>query len=86
MWRFQIPEQIQEKWNYPAITERDKRNILGLNSARHYGLFGREVIPVGARGSAYWQGNLAVRGVHAARQRHRRRAAGRWLPNAGYPG
>jgi predicted TIM-barrel fold metal-dependent hydrolase len=59
LWRFQIPEQIQEKWNYPAITENDKRNILGLNSARHYGLYGREVIPVGARGSAYRQGNLA---------------------------
>ena len=35
-WRFQIPERLQEKWNYPEITEADKRNILGLNSARLY--------------------------------------------------
>jgi hypothetical protein len=35
-WRFQIPESLQEKWGYPRITEADKRNILGLNSARLY--------------------------------------------------
>ena len=35
-WRFQIPEQLQEKWHYPEIKERDKRRIIGLNSARLY--------------------------------------------------
>jgi len=35
-WRFQIPERLQEKWDYPEITEADKRNMLGLNSARLY--------------------------------------------------
>ena len=37
-WRFQIPEAIRKRWGYPAITERAKRKILGLNSARLYGL------------------------------------------------
>ena len=35
-WRFQIPEELQERWGYPAITEASKRKILGLNSARLY--------------------------------------------------
>jgi predicted TIM-barrel fold metal-dependent hydrolase len=59
LWRFQIPDQIAERWNYPQLTDHDKRNILGLNSARHYGLYGRETIAVGTRGSTYQQGNLA---------------------------
>jgi predicted TIM-barrel fold metal-dependent hydrolase len=37
-WRFQIPEELQRKWGYPAITESTKRKILGLNSARLYKL------------------------------------------------
>ena len=37
-WRFQIPEKIRRKWGYPQLTERAKRKILGLNSARLYGL------------------------------------------------
>jgi len=37
-WRFQIPEKLRRRWGYPAITERAKRKILGLNSARLYGL------------------------------------------------
>jgi predicted TIM-barrel fold metal-dependent hydrolase len=37
-WRFQIPERMRERWGYPRITERAKRKILGLNSARLYGL------------------------------------------------
>jgi len=37
-WRFQIPEEIRKRWGYPALTERAKRKILGLNSARLYGL------------------------------------------------
>ena len=59
LWRFQIPEQLQERWHYPALDERAKRQILGLNSARHYGLFGRDARAVGTPGSAYRQGNLA---------------------------
>jgi len=35
-WRFQIPEQLQEKWGYPEIKDADKRKIIGLNSARLY--------------------------------------------------
>jgi uncharacterized protein len=38
LWRFQIPEDIAEKWNYPQLTHTAKRKILGLNSARLYGL------------------------------------------------
>jgi uncharacterized protein len=58
LWRFQIPEQIQEKWHYPALTERDRRNILGLNSARLYGLHGRDALGIGVPGSAYRTGHL----------------------------
>jgi len=35
-WRFQMPEALQQKWGYPEITDADKENILGLNSARLY--------------------------------------------------
>jgi hypothetical protein len=38
LWRFQIPDRIREKWGYPQIDETAKRNILGLNSAKLYGL------------------------------------------------
>ena len=31
-----MPEVLHKKWGYPEITEADKRNILGLNSARLY--------------------------------------------------
>jgi predicted TIM-barrel fold metal-dependent hydrolase len=58
LWRFQIPEQIQERWHYPALTERDRRNILGLNSARLYGLHGRDARGIGVPGSAYRTGHL----------------------------
>jgi hypothetical protein len=37
-WRFQIPEAMRQKWGYPELTERAKRKILGLNSARLYGI------------------------------------------------
>ena len=86
LWRFQIPEQIQEKWDYPAITERDKRNILGLNSARLYGLHGREALPIGDPGQRLPDGQADDVPVgHAARQRHRHRAAGRRLPDPDHP-
>src|ERR1700729_798100 len=55
---YQIPDQIAAKGHYPQLTEYDKRMILGLNSARHYGLFGRETRGVGTPGSAYRQGGL----------------------------
>jgi hypothetical protein len=37
-WRFQIPEAMRNRWGYPELTERAKRKILGLNSARLYGV------------------------------------------------
>jgi hypothetical protein len=37
-WRFQIPAELREKYGYPELTEADKRKILGLNSARLYGI------------------------------------------------
>jgi len=40
MWRFQIPEELQKKYGYPALTEEAKRKILGLNSAKLYGIEG----------------------------------------------
>jgi predicted TIM-barrel fold metal-dependent hydrolase len=51
LWRSQIPEAIREKWGYPELTTHAKRKILGLNSARLYGL---------PRGTGrYKQGDLA---------------------------
>ena len=38
MWRFQIPDEIRERWDYPELTDQAKRKILGLNSARLYGI------------------------------------------------
>jgi hypothetical protein len=38
LWRFQIPEAMRNRWGYPELTERAKRKILGLNSARLYGV------------------------------------------------
>jgi predicted TIM-barrel fold metal-dependent hydrolase len=67
LWRFQIPERIQEKWKYPALTEHDKRNILGLNSARLYGL---SFIPIGQPGSPYRRGNLPDYKAHMRRGSH----------------
>src|SRR6266536_689420 len=58
LWRFQIPEQIREEWNYPPLTPAAKRKILGLNSARLYGLHGSTAQPIGKPGSAYRQGKL----------------------------
>jgi hypothetical protein len=38
LWRFQIPEDMRKKYGYPELTQAAKRKILGLNSARLYGL------------------------------------------------
>jgi predicted TIM-barrel fold metal-dependent hydrolase len=53
MWRFQIPEEMRRKYGYPELTEEHKRKILGLNSARLYGIdvprnFGARFKPVPA--------------------------------------
>lgn len=40
MWRFQIPEALRERYGYPELTETAKRKILGLNSARLFGITG----------------------------------------------
>ena len=37
-WRFQIPEEMRRKYGYPELTPEAKRKILGLNSARLYGI------------------------------------------------
>jgi uncharacterized protein len=50
LWRSQIPDDIADRWHYPPLSEGAKRKILGLNSARLYGL------PVAA--SKYGDGNL----------------------------
>jgi hypothetical protein len=51
LWRFQIPEAMRKRYGYPALTEEHKRKILGLNSARLYGIdvpadFGAQFKPV----------------------------------------
>ena len=38
LWRFEIPDAIRRRWNYPELTQAAKRKILGQNSARLYGL------------------------------------------------
>lgn len=38
MWRFQIPEEMRRRYGYPEFTAEHKRKILGLNSARLYGI------------------------------------------------
>ena len=41
-WRFQIPEEMRKKYGYPELTQDAKRKILGLNSAKLYGIQGVE--------------------------------------------
>lgn len=36
LWRFQIPDDMRERYGYPQLTKAAKRKILGLNSARLY--------------------------------------------------
>jgi len=38
LWRFQIPEAMREEFGYPELTPQAKRKILGLTSARLYGM------------------------------------------------
>jgi hypothetical protein len=39
-WRFQIPEEMRERYGYPELSDEVKRQILGLNSARMFGIEG----------------------------------------------
>jgi predicted TIM-barrel fold metal-dependent hydrolase len=39
-WRFQIPEEMRKKYGYPELTLDAKRKILGLTSAKLYGIKG----------------------------------------------
>ena len=63
LWRFQIPEDIRRTWGYPELTESAKRKILGLNSARLYGLPGSSKAICDDEG-VYKQGRLANYAVH----------------------
>jgi predicted TIM-barrel fold metal-dependent hydrolase len=63
LWRFQIPESIRRKWGYPQIDERAKRKILGLNSARLYGIRNTSDTACDEEG-VYKQGRLANYAVH----------------------
>ena len=47
LWRFQIPDEMRRRWGYTELTEAIKRKILGLNSARLYGLPGASAAPGG---------------------------------------
>jgi predicted TIM-barrel fold metal-dependent hydrolase len=38
LWRFQIPEDMRKRYGYPELTQQTKRKILGLNSAKLYGI------------------------------------------------
>jgi hypothetical protein len=42
---FRISEELQERYGYPALTDTVKRKILGLNSARLYGVDPASVPP-----------------------------------------
>lgn len=37
-WRLQIPDEFRRRYGYPEITPEMKRKVLGLNSARLYGM------------------------------------------------
>jgi predicted TIM-barrel fold metal-dependent hydrolase len=67
LWRFQMPDDLQRRWGYPEVTEKAKRKILGLNSARLYGIkvpeHEHERCDDDDR-SAFRQGNLANYAVH----------------------
>jgi len=58
LWRFQIPADIRRRWGYPELDDGAKRKILGLNSARLYGLAPAASAICDDKGT-YKQGNLA---------------------------
>jgi len=52
-----IPEQMQEQFGYPALTEKTKKRILGLNSARLYGVKPKaDRCTLSSNQLAVWQG------------------------------
>src|SRR5262249_55736886 len=38
LWRFQISDDLRNRYGYPELTETAKRKILGLNAGRLYNL------------------------------------------------
>jgi hypothetical protein len=38
LWDLEIPDDLQEDYGFPQITEEDKRKILGLNFAKLMGV------------------------------------------------
>jgi len=63
LWRFQMPDDLKRRWAYPDVTESAKRKILGLNSARLYGLKAGRDETCDDKGT-YRQGDLANYAVH----------------------
>jgi hypothetical protein len=55
LWRFQIPEALRKQYKYPELKESTKRKILGLTSARLYGVKANGVLV---------PGNTPKRGVY----------------------
>ena len=53
LWRFQIPEELRQKYGYPELTEQAKRKILGLTSARLYKMPARGLAAGDASGGVY---------------------------------
>lgn len=47
LWRFQIPDELCQKYGYPKLTEQVKRKILGLNSAKNYGMAPKSLLTGG---------------------------------------
>lgn len=58
-WTLQIPNELQDRHGYPALTETIKRKILGLNAIKPYGLDAEVIMkasaedPIGVRRQAY---------------------------------
>jgi predicted TIM-barrel fold metal-dependent hydrolase len=44
LWRFQLPDDMRQRYGYPDLTQTAKRKILGLNSARLYELAADSVV------------------------------------------
>ncbi len=65
LWRFEIPDNIRRRWGYPELDDRAKRKILGLNSARLYGIQTRDASRCDDDPkNDFKQGNLANYAVH----------------------
>ncbi len=46
---FQISEEFQERFGYPAITDSIRRKVFGLNAAKPYGIDEQEILALTAR-------------------------------------